>query len=59
MCKLSKNQQHGLERFCKQVEEMSWQGRPDYQKLKSMLKGLIQYEKQKEFNDPDTSEWEI
>lgn len=48
MCWLGTNT-YQLANFCREVELLKYKDRPDYDKLRTILYGLYQYQKQKEF----------
>ena len=51
MCKYARNEDHCLQKLCELVDNLSYSGEPDYEKMRNMLRGLIAYEMQKKFEE--------
>ena len=41
LCKKLHETDNGLETFCQEVEQLSYSQKPDYKKLRAILRGLI------------------
>ena len=45
MCKYSRNKAHCLKKFCDEVDKLSYTSEPNYDFMRAILRGLINFEK--------------
>ena len=51
MCKESRNKAHCLKKLCDYVDKLSYTTEPNYDFMRAILRGLINFEMQKNFED--------
>ena len=51
MCKYTRNKAHCLKKFCDEVDKLSYNSEPNYDFMRAILRGLINFEMQKNFKD--------
>lgn len=51
MCKNSRNKAHCLKKLCDYVDKLAYASQPNYDYMRAILRGLINFEKQKDFED--------
>lgn len=49
MCKYTRTPEHNLEYFCQEIQNLRFSQKPNYDRLRQILRGLIQFENQKDF----------